>query len=93
MPPRADTASPTETGVGSGIIYDGTGWILTNRHVVESQNGTPASSMTVELKDGREFKGTVYGIDTLTDLAIVKVDGSGLPSAPIGRSAGATQDP
>jgi serine protease Do len=76
-----------ETGVGSGIIYDGAGWILTNRHVVESQNGTPASSMTVELKDGREFKGTVYGIDTLTDLAIVKVDGSGLPSAPIGRSA------
>jgi serine protease Do len=76
-----------ETGVGSGVIYDADGWILTNRHVVLTSDNTIASSLTVELKDGREFTGTVYGIDTLTDLAIVKVDGSGLPAAPIGRSA------
>jgi len=76
-----------ETGVGSGIIYDSAGWILTNRHVVQAQDGSTASRMTVELKDGRELQGTVYGIDTLTDLAIVKVEGSGLPTAPIGRSA------
>ena len=76
-----------ETGVGSGIIYDPAGWILTNRHVVQAQDGSTASRMTVELKDGRELQGSVYGIDTLTDLAIVKVQGSGLPSAPIGRSA------
>ena len=76
-----------ERGVGSGVIYDPSGWILTNRHVVRTQDGAIASELTVELKDGREFTGTVYGIDTLTDLAIVKVDATGLPSAPIGRSA------
>ena len=76
-----------ETGVGSGVIYDGAGWILTNRHVVQTQDGSTASRMTVELKDGRELAGTVYGIDTLTDLAIVKVDATDLPVAPMGRSA------
>src|SRR5436190_1146987 len=76
-----------DRGVGSGVIYDPAGWILTNRHVVRTQDGAIASELTVELKDGREFKGTVYGIDTLTDLAIVKVDATGLPSAPMSRSA------
>jgi S1-C subfamily serine protease len=76
-----------ETGVGSGIIYDAAGWILTNKHVVTNQDGSTATRMTVELKDGRQFDGTVYGIDTLTDLAIVKVDATGLPTAAIGRSA------
>jgi serine protease Do len=76
-----------ERGVGSGVIYDSSGWILTNRHVVLTQDGSTATRMTVELKDGRELNGTVYGIDTLTDLAIVKVEATGLPTAPIGRSA------
>jgi serine protease Do len=76
-----------ETGVGSGVIYDKDGWILTNRHVVLTRDGEIAPSLTVELKDGREFTGTVYGIDTLTDLAIVQIDGEDLPAAPIGRSA------
>jgi serine protease Do len=71
------------SGVGSGVIYDAAGWILTNRHVVED-----AERVTVELRDGREFEGRVYGIDTLTDLAIVKVDEGGLPVAPIGTSDG-----
>jgi len=76
-----------ERGVGSGVIYDQAGWILTNRHVVQTEDGAIASQLTVELKDGRDFTGTVYGVDTLTDLAIVKVDGTGLPAAPIGKSA------
>ena len=75
-----------ETGVGSGIIFDADGWILTNRHVVLTTDKSIATSLTVELKDGREFTGTVYGIDTLTDLAIVKVDATGLPAAPMGKS-------
>jgi S1-C subfamily serine protease len=69
------------------VIYDAAGWILTNRHVVQSESGSTATRLTVELKDGRELEGRVYGIDTLTDLAIVKVDETGLPTAPIGRSA------
>ncbi len=74
-------------GVGSGLIYDGAGWILTNRHVVEIASDEIAEELTVQLKDGRELEGTVYGIDTLTDLAIVKVEATDLPAAPIGKSA------
>jgi 2-alkenal reductase len=70
-----------ETGVGSGVIYDSNGWVLTNRHVVEG-----GDTFDVELKDGRVLSGQVYGIDTLTDLAIVKVDATGLPTASIGES-------
>ena len=71
-----------ETGVGSGIIYDSNGWILTNRHVVEGSD-----SLKVELNDGRVLDGSVYGIDTLTDLAIVKVAATGLPTASLGNSS------
>jgi len=70
-----------ETGVGSGVIYDSRGWILTNRHVVEG-----SETMRVELNDGRLFTGSVYGIDTLTDLAIVKIDATDLPRAALGDS-------
>ena len=70
-----------ETGVGSGVIFDSNGWILTNHHVVEG-----GEKFDVELKDGRMLSGSVYGIDTLTDLAIVKVDATDLPTAAIGES-------
>ena len=73
----------TGTATGSGVIFDANGLILTNHHVVA---GDP-SKLTVNLKDGRSFTGTIYGIDTLTDLAIVKVDATGLPTAPIGDSS------
>jgi serine protease Do len=69
-------------GSGSGFIYDPDGFILTNRHVVEGAEG-----LAVILNDGRQFEGTVYGIDTLTDLAIVTIDATDLPTAPIGTSA------
>ena len=70
------------SAVGSGVIYSADGWIVTNKHVV-----TGANSITVHLKDGRDFPGRVYGIDTLTDLAIVKVEASGLTAATLGRSS------
>jgi serine protease Do len=57
------------TTVGSGTIYDPRGWILTNKHVVAG-----AKTITVRLKDDRRLAGTTYGFDTLTDLAIVKID-------------------
>ena len=68
---------------GSGIVYDSAGWILTNRHVV-----TGATALDIRLKDGRDFVGTLYGVDTLSDLAIVKIAASGLSPAPIGTSSG-----
>jgi 2-alkenal reductase len=70
--------------LGSGVIFDAAGWILTNRHVVES-----AGSVQVHVADGRSFPGRVYGMDTLTDLAILKIDGaSKLTAAWIGTSSG-----
>ena len=77
-----DGALGTASGSGSCFIYDPDGYILTNKHVVED-----ASNLFIILNDGRTFEGEVYGIDTLTDLAIVKVDATGLPYAPIGTSA------
>ena len=68
--------------VGSGVIYSANGWIVTNRHVVDG-----ATAITVHLKDGRDFIGSVYGIDTLTDLAIVKVEATDLTAATLGRSS------
>jgi serine protease Do len=81
----ASLSGPLEassTGVGSGVIYDPAGWILTNRHVV-----CGADALIVRLADGRQFAGRTYGIDTLTDLAIVEVVGQTLPAATIGDSA------
>jgi S1-C subfamily serine protease len=76
-------ATAIPTGVGSGVIFDSNGWILTNRHVVAG-----STKVTVVLKDGTEYPGTIYGIDTLTDLAIVKVDATGLTAAALGDSDG-----
>lgn len=68
-------------GQGSGFIVDQTGVILTNAHVVDK-----ADRVTVTLKDGRVFDGTVKGVDEVTDLAVVKIDGKALPVAPLGNS-------
>jgi S1-C subfamily serine protease len=78
-----DETNPSidQTGVGSGVIFDSNGWVLTNRHVVAGSN-----RLTVELNDGTTYEGTIYGIDTLTDLAIVKVDATGLTAAALGDS-------
>jgi serine protease Do len=71
-----------DTGVGSGVIFDSAGWVLTNRHVVAG-----ATTVRVALQDGRDFDGTVYGEDTLTDLAIVRIEADDLPVAVLGDSA------
>jgi len=76
-PPRQQQ----ERGQGSGFIIDQNGVILTNAHVVNE-----ADRVTVTLKDGREFDGEVKGIDALTDLAVVKIQGDNLPVAPLGNS-------
>ncbi|MEM9164977.1 MAG: HhoA/HhoB/HtrA family serine endopeptidase [Cyanobacteria bacterium P01_F01_bin.4] len=70
-----------ERGTGSGFITDADGIILTNAHVVEG-----ADTVTVTLKDGRELRGEVLGQDSLTDVAVVRVEASGLPTVPMGDS-------
>ena len=70
-------------GLGSGVIIDRSGEILTNAHVVNQ-----ADKVTVLLKDGRTFEGKVQGVDEVTDLAVVKISAGGdLPVAPLGNSS------
>ena len=70
-----------ERGTGSGFIISGEGLILTNSHVV---NG--ADTVSVKLKDGREFQGKVLGQDPVTDVAVVKIQATNLPVVTIGNS-------
>jgi len=70
-----------QVGVGSGVIIDPRGYILTNQHVIDD-----ADKLSVVLPDGREFKGEVKGQDSRSDLAIVKIDATNLPVAVLGDS-------
>ncbi len=83
MFPNPGPREQLQRGQGSGFIVDSNGTILTNAHVVNR-----ADRVTVRLKDGRDFDGRVMGVDTVTDLAVIKVDtnGSPLPVAPLGDS-------
>ena len=70
-----------ERGSGSGFIFGSDGRILTNSHVVDG-----ADTVTVKLKDGRVFVGKVLGIDTVTDVAVVKIEANNLPVVSLGKS-------
>jgi Do/DeqQ family serine protease len=71
-----------ERGVGSGFIISSNGRIITNAHVVDG-----ADTVSVTLKDGRTFQGKVLGEDTVTDVAVVQVDATGLPTVSLGDSS------
>lgn len=67
--------------IGSGVIYDPKGYIVTNAHVVSG-----ATQIKVILPDKREFSGTVAGIDEIHDVAKIKITGNNLPVAEMGNS-------
>ena len=68
-------------GQGSGFIVSADGLILTNAHVVRG-----ADEVTVKLTDRREFKAKVLGQDDKTDVAVLKIDATGLPTLPLGNT-------
>ena len=71
-----------EMGLGSGVVISPDGYILTNNHVVEK-----ATDIKVMLPDKREFTGKVVGTDPKTDIAVVKIAASGLPTIALGDSS------
>jgi serine protease Do len=68
--------------MGSGFVINPAGYIVTNNHVVDG-----ASEILVKIDDGRELPGKVVGRDQRTDLALLKVETTGLPVIPLGDSA------
>jgi serine protease Do len=68
-------------GLGSGVIIDKNGYILTNEHVVSG-----ASEIKVKLADGREFDAKTQGVDKRSDLAVIKIKAVDLPVAKLGNS-------
>jgi S1-C subfamily serine protease len=68
-------------GMGSGIIFDSNGGILTNHHIVED-----AERVEVLTPDGKKFQGEVLGSDAMSDVAVVRVDSEGLPAVKLGDS-------
>jgi len=74
--------SMPSTGVGSGFVFDASGLILTNQHVVAD-----GGAITVTFQDGTELAGAVIATDDTHDLAVVKVEATGLPTLPIGDSS------
>jgi serine protease Do len=74
-----DEDVPTRRGIGSGFILSNDGYVMTNAHVVEG-----ADEVLVTLTDRREFKAKIVGADKRTDVALVKIDATGLPAVRIG---------
>lgn len=78
---RRQVETPKQESAGSGVIISEDGYIVTNNHVVEN-----ADEITITLNDNREFTARVIGLDADTDLALLKIDATNLPTIVIGDS-------
>ena len=81
--PEADpeNSPPVPVGQGSGFIISPDGYIITNHHVVDG-----ADNIAVQLDDGREFDATIVGSDEQTEIAVIKIEATGLPVLTLGNS-------
>ena len=72
---------------GSGIIYSEYGYIITNYHVVEDAISSTSAQVTVTLSNQEEYIAEIIGTDSVTDLALLKIDATGLTPATFGKSS------
>lgn len=79
--PQGGTQQREAKAGGSGVIISEDGYIVTNNHVIEG-----ATKLRVTLPDGRAFDAKTIGTDPATDVALIKIDASGLPTLPFGSS-------
>ena len=77
--PRGNEEEPQQRGVGSGFVLTADGFIMTNAHVVDG-----ADEVIVTLTDKREFKAKIIGADRRSDVAVVKIEATGLPPVKLG---------
>ena len=76
-----ENATSTGSSLGTGFLFREDGYILTNAHVMEN-----SLSVQVEFRDGRKMDAKLVGMRTLEDVAVLKIEGSGYPTLPIGNS-------
>ena len=83
-----DMIQPSQS-LGSGVIVSSDGYVLTNNHVIGDDQGLPVEGLEIRvtLPDGREMEGKIVGTDAATDLALVKVNATGLTPVPWGDSS------
>ena len=81
QPPGGPQPQPENRSLGSGFIISPDGYVMTNAHVIEG-----ADEVNVKLLDKREFRAKVIGADKRTDVALLKIDASGLPAVRMGDS-------
>ncbi len=79
--PRSQPRTEVQQALGSGVIVRADGYILTNQHVIDG-----AKDIKVDLSNRQTYSGTLVGQDAPSDLAVVKIDASGLPVLPLGDS-------
>lgn len=78
---QQQTPKEQQLGLGSGVILSSDGYLVTNNHVIKD-----AERLEITLNDNRTFDATVVGTDAATDLALLKIDATGLPVIPMGNS-------
>ena len=81
MPGTNDDSTLTNTSLGSGVVISKDGYIITNNHVIDG-----ADELEVTLNDNRKFPAKIIGADPTTDIALIKIEATDLPTIPFGDS-------
>lgn len=84
--PRLQQIQPEQRASGSGVLISDDGYIITNNHVISDGNNGVAEEITVTLSNKKTYKAKVIGKDANSDIAVLKIDGTGFPYLIYGNS-------